>query len=104
MTWSIRLVSILLYFYPRAFRRRYAAEMSELMASARNESRYQGAAGNARFVAFITGDLVVTGLRLRRAQIAAVVRRGRRGGLPSPPSDDLRRVAVAGGVSRHPRQ
>ena len=86
----IRLVSILLYIYPRAFRLRYAAEMSELMTLAKDESCYQGAAGIARFVVFIIWDLVVTGLRLRRAQMAAVVRRARGGGLPSPPSSPKR--------------
>ena len=85
MTWVIRLVSVLLYFYPRAFRRRYASEMWELMASAKDESRYQGPTGHARFIAFVLRDLVVTGLRLRRAQIAAAVRSGRGRGLPSPP-------------------
>ena len=46
---------------------------------AKDESRYQGPAGHARFAAFVIGDLVATGLRLRRAQIAAAVR-GLRGG------------------------
>jgi putative ABC transport system permease protein len=79
-----RLVSLLLWLYPAAFRRRYGAELAAAIAEDSRDPRNRGLARSFRFTASVTSDVVATALRQRRRQLAnAFIHDNPR--LPEPP-------------------
>jgi hypothetical protein len=79
-----RLISLLLWLYPAAFRRRYGAELEATIAEDSRDPRNRGLARSFRFTASVTSDVVTTALRQRRRQLAnAFIHDNPR--LPEPP-------------------
>jgi putative ABC transport system permease protein len=63
----MRLWRLLLFAFDAEFRHRHGAEILDAITAERSEPRYRGAIGTMRHVCRVTGDLIASAVRQRRA-------------------------------------